>query len=713
MFERMGKIYKLQIFTGIFICILIISSGIPLFVIGLGKADSNNIYVNISYLYSNGNGSADRPYRSIQKAINAASNGDKIFVFKGTYNETLIIDKQISLIGLDKNKTVIYRGGIAHRNLIEINADYVVLENFTISDVGNLNMVTLVYVTSDYVTIHGNKIISSSTWGLYFDSSNDNTIGNNVINDTKGIRLSYSNNNVFSNNNFNYCKETAIALLSSSNSIVFNNTINHSKLAITTQSGSINNNISKNTINNTDIDGIKITDGDSDIIENNIIDNSGVNGLNIDSSNSIITGNKFYNNQIGISLRGSNCILYDNFVNNSRSFGLYTYSTSTNNIIYLNNFNDNLVNVHEYGDNQWYNEMQGNYWDDYSEVDKDLDKIGDTPYSKGGVLDIYPLGVFLKPPNKPTSPSPSDGAENVGLSITLIVNVSDFDSDLLDVYFYRASDDKLYGIDYDVQNNSNASCSFNLPFETTFPWYAVASDGKLDNRSNISIFTTKQIPPSNQKPIADPGGPYSSIIGEEIIFDGSNSSDPDGKIDFYRWSFGDGSSQILAISPTHIYSNPGTYTVTLTVVDNHGRSSTETSTITVSAFSPPNVSPDASLEVQSSSAIPRQITFDGSGSYDTDGMILNYTWDFGDGNIGYGSSVVHNYSEDGTYTISLTVTDDNGNSNTTSTTIAVGFSSSSDETQDFKMDYIIFILIAIAIIAGISAGIFFWRFRQE
>jgi len=397
-------------------------------------------------------------------------------------------------------------------------------------------------------------------------------------------------------------------------------------------------------------------------------------------------------------------------------WGVYTSPASENCIIYLNHFLNNTDNAKAYGDNQWYHDGQGNYWDDYKEVDKDLDKIGDAPYSKGGVSDLYPLGYFLRPPYKPDNPYPSDEAENVGLSITLIVNVSDPDSDLLDVYFYRASDDKLYGKDYNVQSNRNASCSFNLPFETTFVWYAIVTDGKLDNRSNISFFTTKQIPPSNQQPVANPGGPYNSVIGEEITFDGFNSSDPDGNIDFYRWSFGDGSSQILAIEPKHSYSNPGTYMVTLTVVDNHGRSNINTTTVTVSAFSPPNVSPDASLDVLSSADVYEEITFDGSNSYDTDGVILNYSWDFGDGNLGYGSSVVYNYSEAGTYTISLTVTDDTGNYNTTVTTITVGFSSplsEETETQGFKMDYIIFILIAIAIIVGIFAGIFFWRLRQE
>ena len=677
------------------------------------KADGNNIYVDVSYLYSNGDGSADQPYRSIQHAINVANKGDHIFVFEGTYNETLIIDKQISLIGLDAESTVISKDGVSHRNLIEINADYVALENFTISDVEGRNLVALVYVRSDYVSIHGNNIKNSTTWGLYFDSSNDNTIGNNIINNTKGIRLVSSHNNVFSNNDFKDCKETAIQLSSSNNNMVYNNSMSYCKFSILSQSSS-NNKIEKNVLNNSGIDGIKLSGGNSNTIENNTVATSGSNGVFLTSSDSKIVGNKLDNNQQGINLGGSNCQIYNNFVNNSRVWGIYTSPASKNNIIYLNYFLNNTANAKAYGDNQWYYDDQGNYWDDYEEVDSDLDKIGDTPYSKGGVSDLYPIGHFLLPPEKPDGPSPLDEAENVGLSITLSVNVNDSDSDLLDVYFYRASDDKLYGTDYNVQSGKVASCSFNLPFETTFLWYAVVTDGRLENRSDIWIFTTQEIPPSNQQPVANPGGPYTSVIGEEITFDGSGSHDPDGTIDFYRWSFGDGSSQILAVSPKHIYSNPGTYTVTLTVVDNHGRSSTETSTVTVSPFVPPNISPDASFDVLSSADVYEEITFDGSSSYDTDGMIMNYTWDFGDGNLGYGSSVAYNYSDDGTYTISLTVIDNEGNTDTASNTIIIGsLASSHEEAQSFKMDYLTLIIIAIAIIACILTGVFVWRLRQE
>lgn len=65
------------------------------------------------------------------------------------------------------------------------------------------------------------------------------------------------------------------------------------------------------------------------------------------------------------------------------------------------------------------------------------------------------------------------------------------------------------------------------------------------------------------------------------------------------------------------------------------------------------------------------VQFDGSGSADADGTIVSYDWDFGDGGTGGGESPSHTYAAAGTYTVSLTVTDDVGLTDTQSTTAAI------------------------------------------
>ncbi len=66
----------------------------------------------------------------------------------------------------------------------------------------------------------------------------------------------------------------------------------------------------------------------------------------------------------------------------------------------------------------------------------------------------------------------------------------------------------------------------------------------------------------------------------------------------------------------------------------------------------------------SSGAIPLTVTFDGSGSYDPDGQIVTYNWDFGDGTVGVGQIVQHVYNAKGTFLVKLTVIDNAGASAT-------------------------------------------------
>jgi len=88
-----------------------------------------------------------------------------------------------------------------------------------------------------------------------------------------------------------------------------------------------------------------------------------------------------------------------------------------------------------------------------------------------------------------------------------------------------------------------------------------------------------------------------------------------------------------------------------------------------------NEAPSASFTMSPSSPKTGEtVSFDGSGSTDSDGTISSYEWDFGDGSTATGQTTSHSYSSSGDYTVTLTVTDDKGATDTVSKTISVGTS---------------------------------------
>lgn len=84
-----------------------------------------------------------------------------------------------------------------------------------------------------------------------------------------------------------------------------------------------------------------------------------------------------------------------------------------------------------------------------------------------------------------------------------------------------------------------------------------------------------------------------------------------------------------------------------------------------------NQDPEAAISTEPSppeGSLPLEVSFDASASFDPDGSIVSYEWDFGDPNSGEdntasGKQVTHTYYEEGTFTVKLTVTDDSGNKN--------------------------------------------------
>ncbi|MGY3317957.1 PKD repeat protein [Arthrobacter sp. TE12232] len=170
----------------------------------------------------------------------------------------------------------------------------------------------------------------------------------------------------------------------------------------------------------------------------------------------------------------------------------------------------------------------------------------------------------------------------------------------------------------------------------------------------------------NAPPAPPVAGFTSTVNGLTASVDGTTSSDANGPIAAYAWDFGDGGSG-TGVTAQHTYAAGGTYTVRLTVTDNTGNTASVVHTVTVVA-PPANVAPTAAF---TSTASNLAVTFNGSGSADPDGTVTGYAWDFGDASTGTGATASHTYANAGSYTVSLTVTDDDGATGTASRTVSV------------------------------------------
>ena len=147
-------------------------------------------------------------------------------------------------------------------------------------------------------------------------------------------------------------------------------------------------------------------------------------------------------------------------------------------------------------------------------------------------------------------------------------------------------------------------------------------------------------------------------IGSNVSFDASPSFDVEGNVSSYKWDFGDGQSG-EGKTAIHSYSKAGTMRVNLTVTNDRGLNASNSTNILV------NQPPVARFSFdQVSPTVNEPIRFDASTSYDPDGSVINYLWEYGNGDTGVGMTKPYIYAESGTFNVKLTVIDDNQAQNT-------------------------------------------------
>ncbi len=208
-----------------------------------------------STLYVGGMGPGN--YTRIQDAIDDAGPGDTVYVYNGTYSENIILHESLSLIGEDRNTTIIDGRGIL--DAIHITADWANVTGFTVTNSGSFWPDAGISLNSVQMCFVANNIVFSNEYGIYLDFSDKNIIVNNIV--------SLSN-------------WKAIALTDSDDNIIVNNIVSLSNWF-----------------------GITLTDSDDNIVANNTISDNRVHGISLGQSYNItVVGNNISNSKVGIML---------------------------------------------------------------------------------------------------------------------------------------------------------------------------------------------------------------------------------------------------------------------------------------------------------------------------------------------------------------------------------------------------------------------------
>lgn len=320
---------------------------------------------------------------TIQQQIDMAKPGEIIKLNDGNYDESIIINKPIHLIGLE-NTTFIQQKADP---VITVRSNNVVLENFNITYTKSNNTSPAILINGDNNSLR--KInISTDSFGIQLDEANYNDLTKVVIignkdeeikNRKHGIDLQNSHNNKIYDSQIKYVQD-GIYVENSFENKISRNSISHSRygthLMFTKDTKLEDNRLYEN------ISGMYIMGANGTIVKHNILKNNRKNiqslGLLLfDTANAEITDNNIVNNRIGIFIESAsnNKLAFNNIRENY--IGVQ-FKRANNNNIANNSFIANVVQgqATESSDN----DINNNYWGDHFGLDMTGSQTSDLLY---------------------------------------------------------------------------------------------------------------------------------------------------------------------------------------------------------------------------------------------------------------------------------------------------------------------------------------------
>ena len=239
-------------------------------------------------------------------------------------------------------------------------------------------------------------------------------------------------------------------------------------------------------------------------------------------------------------------------------------------------------------------------------------------------------------------------------------------------------------------------------------------------------------PPPDNPPAGENTPPNAPLkpVGPTLVEAGtlysytSSAVDPEGDQVRLRFDWGDGSLSAwsglvvsnMSVSVSHAWTNISNYPVRVIAQDESGLNSSwsETLTVMISQVESEGFPPVGSFHVPGNASVNHSMVFDASGSFDPDGTIVSYVWDFGDGITGVGAVVVHTYETPGEYTVTLTVTDNAGLNYSYDQMVSITDSSQASIPTGggFLRPNDIMILLVVVAITGLVL-LFVYRYRTR
>ena len=345
------------------------------------------------------------PITSISEAVRAAETGDTVEVRPGTYNENVVLDRSVELVGIDRP---VIRG-LGKASVVTVAADHCVVRGFVIEHSGGMlvDEDAGILLKSSNNRIEDNEL-RDVLFGIYLLQSDHNYVRGNTIHGRpihdigdrgSGIHIWNSSYNTLERNTIVETRD-GMYLQNAYHSVIRGNRVHDLRYGLHYMY-SDDNEFEGNLFYN-NVAGAAIMYSKRVLFRRNeFLHNRGFASYGVlfqSDENCTAEENVIADNAIGIFMEALQSSTLRNNLLAGNDVALRVFSSATGNLFEKNNVVENLSPLEVIGshtDNLWNGTVAGNYWSDYDGFDLDGDGVGDTPYKIQNIFEHLEAGMPL------------------------------------------------------------------------------------------------------------------------------------------------------------------------------------------------------------------------------------------------------------------------------------------------------------------------------